>query len=106
MYILCMATKIKLTAEDRAFFQLVGAAAFSNPFSEQRDQLDRQLAGVTGSKHKNQLQAAIASVHERMQQIERGGRASLSLYQEEDRSCRRWGCCLLSTITICRNLMR
>jgi len=87
MYILCMATKIKLTAEDRAFFQLVGAAAFSNPFSEQRDQLDRQLAGVTGSKHKNQLQAAIASVHERMQQIERGGRASLSLYQEEDRSC-------------------
>ncbi len=82
-----MANKIKLTAEDRAFFQLVGAAAFSNPFSEQRDQLDRQLAGVTGSRHKNQLQTAIASVHERIQQIEHSGRASLSLYQEEDRSC-------------------
>jgi two-component system, NtrC family, response regulator HydG len=82
-----MAINIKLKADDRHFFQMVGAAAFSNPFSEQRDQLDRQLGGLPGDSRQSQLQAAIASVYDRVQRIDKAGKASLSLYQPEDRSC-------------------
>ena len=37
-----------LNAADRRFFHLVGRAAFSNPFSQERDDLDRDVAKVTG----------------------------------------------------------
>lgn len=80
-----MATTEKLEAEDRQFFQLVSEAAFSNPFSERRDQLDTQLAGVTDASKEKQLLAAIGSVDERVRRIERSGRASLSLYAGEER---------------------
>lgn len=40
--------KIELTSSDRAFFSLVADAAYTNPFSEQRQQLDCQLAQMVG----------------------------------------------------------
>ncbi len=89
VYIPCMAKSERLEAEDRQFFQLVSEAAFSNPFSNERDELDKRLAGLTGvAKEKEKLlQAAIVSVHERVRNLGRAGRASLSLYVGDDREC-------------------
>ncbi len=86
-----MAKMMKLAAEDRQFFQLVSEAAFSNPFSEQRDRLDLQLAGVTGFSKEQVLRKAIESVTQQMRAIEKSGRASLSLYAGEDRECLAFG---------------
>ena len=78
---------MRLAAEDRQFFQLVSEAAFSNPFSEQRDQLDTQLAGLTGASKEKLLQAAVGSVHQRVCTLQRAGQADLALYEEQDRQC-------------------
>ncbi len=87
MYILCMATIEKLTAEDRQFFQLVSETAFSNPFSDEREELNKRLAGLTGASREKLLQAAIVSIRERVGSLERAGRANLVLYGEGDRDC-------------------
>lgn len=75
----------KLKDDDRQFFQLVSAAAFSNPFSDERDELDRQLAGITGAGKEGLLHAAIASVQDRVKALVTGGTANLALYTGEDR---------------------
>jgi len=85
LYILCMANFEELTEDDRRFFQLVSAAGFSNPFSEERDALDRQLAGMTGARQETLLKKAIISIKERIETLEKNGRANLSLYQGADR---------------------
>lgn len=85
MYIQCMATIERLEAEDRQFFQSVSEAAFSNPFSDERKELDKQLSGLKGASTEKLLQAAIVSVHDRVRNLERNGRANLSLYAGDDR---------------------
>ncbi len=40
--------KITLSSSDQTFFGLVADAAFTNPFSEKRQQLDSQIAGLAG----------------------------------------------------------
>lgn len=87
MYFLCMKTYLRLTEEDRQFFRLVSETAFCNPFSEERGELDRQLAGVANISKQDILRTAIASVAERIQALEHSGKASLSLFANEDREC-------------------
>lgn len=42
-----MPSKTSLSPADREFFQWVAAAAFTNPFSAQRLEFDRKIAGAT-----------------------------------------------------------
>ncbi|MBM4102840.1 MAG: sigma-54-dependent Fis family transcriptional regulator [Planctomycetes bacterium] len=42
--------KITLSQSDRRFFGLVADAAFTNPFSEKRETIDSEIAGLTGQK--------------------------------------------------------
>ena len=49
LYILCMQSKSKLTAEQREFLSLVARAAFSNPFSDEFDVLQLRIAGCDAS---------------------------------------------------------
>lgn len=44
-----------LSPEERAFFQLVARTAFSNPFSEERERLNRELAGTDRPMSRNEL---------------------------------------------------
>ncbi|HBA82563.1 MAG TPA: Fis family transcriptional regulator [Verrucomicrobia bacterium] len=80
-----------LTSEDRTFFGLVAQAAFSNPFSEQRESLDRQMAG---EERLNELRIdlALERVRERITRLEQAKSLHLSRYSEEDRELLKSAC--------------
>ncbi len=82
-----MTTNERLTSEERRFFHLASEAAFSNPFSDERSELDLQLAGQSGADRERLMQAAVDSVLERVGEMGRAGKANLALYGGEDREC-------------------
>lgn len=67
--------KIELTPSDKAFFSLVADAAYTNPFSEQRQQLDRQLAELAGLPqsvdYAQLIKKVIEQISHRLHQIQR-----------------------------------
>ena len=77
-----------ISAADRTFFQLTARAAFANPFSDERLDLDRQLLGraADGPDTSGQLSAALAT---RMTKLERLDAANLRRYVGEDREMMR-----------------
>ncbi|MBI4324191.1 MAG: hypothetical protein HY674_02915, partial [Chloroflexi bacterium] len=40
-----MASPVRIESADREFFELIAQAAFSNPFSEERAELDQRIVG-------------------------------------------------------------
>ncbi len=81
-----MAKKIKLTTEDREFFRLVSDAAFINPFSKERLELNRRIACITAKVQDEALRdAAISKVIDRVGEMEREGKADLLLYEGSDK---------------------
>lgn len=86
MYIKCMRTKGTLSADDREFFDVVARAAFCNPFSSERDELDRRIAQCSpGTPRREWVDRSIAKVRERVRRLEGKGAADLRLYDGEDR---------------------
>jgi len=84
MYILCM-DKINLTTETKQFFSLVSQAAFANPFSERRVELDRQIGGVTGSKQRSEIVAAmVREVGKRIEKLEKEGAVKITDFETTD----------------------
>lgn len=80
-----MKRAVHLHAEDREFFRLVNQAAFSNPFSPEREELDRRMAGVSGKlPHDDLLSRAVARVLDRVARLETEGRADLRLFSREE----------------------
>ncbi|MEN9576620.1 MAG: hypothetical protein RL514_4475 [Verrucomicrobiota bacterium] len=73
-----------ISTADRAFFQLASRAAFTNPFSDERHELDRQLLGraADGPDTIGQLSAALAV---RLTKLERQGAADFRRYAGEER---------------------
>jgi DNA-binding NtrC family response regulator len=75
----------RLSPVNREFFALVTDAAFANPFSEVRRNLDRQLAHTTpGHQCENELESALANVAARVAQLESEKAANLKAYNAED----------------------
>jgi two-component system, NtrC family, response regulator HydG len=77
----------KMNREEREFFTTVAHAAFANPFSTERMELDRQVTGVTGTDltREEMVQGVTVKVAERLRSLEASGRAHLGLYKEEER---------------------
>lgn len=71
MYILRMDAK-KLTNQDREFFRLVADASFTNPFSTERRQIDRQVAGIlkTEDDWRKIVPLAIDAIRRRLNQLD------------------------------------
>ena len=82
----CMA-KQALSREDREFFTLVAAAAATNPFTRERDEMDSRIAGVSSSDltWDEMVEAVTAQVSERLARLEAKARADIGLYQGADR---------------------
>ena len=72
-----------LTSAEREFFQEVSAAAFANPFSAQRQELDRKITGssLREPQRIGRLREAVTS---RVAKLEASERAHLKYYQGEE----------------------
>lgn len=79
-----MQNEKQLTPGERDFFSLVGRAAFANPFSEERSDIDFQIAGHASSAS-DRLQHVLGEVTSHIQHLENQGRADIRLYLGKDR---------------------
>ncbi len=81
-----MATKTKLSLEDREFFQLVSRAALSNPFSDERMELDFRIGECSPDTPINALLDCVYhKIKERVDRLDREGKADTGLYSGDDK---------------------
>jgi DNA-binding NtrC family response regulator len=79
--------KHTLRADEREYFSLVAQAVFTNPFSDERAEIDARLTGGRsgeGLPYEERSQRVAAAVVARMQELERAGRADIRQYSGED----------------------
>jgi DNA-binding NtrC family response regulator len=75
----------RLTSEDRTFFKLVDEAITTNPFSDQRLQVDYRIAGKPGSLNMHAIEEATTTVDARIRELERKGLSGIRQFCSEDR---------------------
>jgi DNA-binding NtrC family response regulator len=81
-----MATTLKLSAKDHEFFALVSQAASCNPFSDERREIDRQIAGVMPDLPvAKRVEHLTAAVSERVKQLESRQSADIRRYAADER---------------------
>ncbi len=86
VYIFCMTRKISLSPGNRDFFKLVSLAAFSNPFSDERVDLDIRIAECPSNiSIDERLECVTRKVKERVGKLEQEGKADISLYNDDER---------------------
>lgn len=75
----------KLTGKERKFFTLVSRTAFTNPFSDERKQLDLEISGLPSepSSEKNRGRVVQAVARE-IKAFERQGKANINLFSGGD----------------------
>jgi len=87
VYILCMTKQLELTSADRDFFKSVAQAAFTNPFSQTRVELDRKIAGTDAAMPWDELvELAISRITERLDLLRTTRRDDLKRYGADDRA--------------------
>lgn len=77
-------TGLSLSPAEREALSLIAQAAFVNPFSPERDALDRRIIGASCTEDEA-LERLLAAVREKIARLERDRRARVDLYAEEDR---------------------
>lgn len=75
----------KLSQEDRFFFELVSDAAFANPFSSKRMEIDQRIVGGRGGSWKEVLPEVIAQVEHRIEGLENDRTVRLDDFEDPDR---------------------
>jgi transcriptional regulator with AAA-type ATPase domain len=79
-----MSNQDRLSPSEREFFSVASRAVFSNPFGEERADLDRQMGGgVGGESRREAAERGISRVIERVRELEARGRADLRHYAGE-----------------------
>ncbi|HOW96431.1 MAG TPA: sigma 54-interacting transcriptional regulator [Kiritimatiellia bacterium] len=79
-----MKQSLRIPASDQPLFRLVEAAAVANPFSDDRFEVERKIAGAAGGTAAPIRERAIQKVRERVAGYVRRGRADIRLYPRED----------------------
>jgi DNA-binding NtrC family response regulator len=81
-----MTRKTSLTPRDRDFFRLVSLAAFSNPFSDERIELDIKIAECPSDiSIDERLEYVSWKVKERVGKLKEKGKADIRLYSDDER---------------------
>jgi transcriptional regulator with AAA-type ATPase domain len=81
-----MRQKQSLSAPDRDFFRIVSQAAFTNPFSQSRMEIDRRLADAYPSiPWDDAVEQAVARISERLRTLRVRGFDDLTGYGDDDR---------------------
>lgn len=76
-----MTVKTKTRSDDWSFLETVARAAFANPFGKTRDELDIAIAGAaSGVSSEEVLRAVVGRIEERLNSMERSGKADLRRY--------------------------
>ena len=77
---------ISLSAADRAALSRIARAAFSNPFSREREAIDAEIAGTSVAGSRDELvDRALVGVSKLLARLDRHGRVSLDSFGGEDR---------------------
>src|SRR5262245_30115395 len=84
-----MARHHSIQPADRQFWQWVSHAAFANPFSDDRYELDRKIASRKFKDEAERGEFLREAVTRRVEKLERQGQAELRLYAGEDRELMR-----------------
>jgi DNA-binding NtrC family response regulator len=80
-----MITKLTLTSTERDFFKTVAQAAFANPFSQMRVDLDRTIAGTsTPMPWEKLVTVATGRISEILAKLKQNGRDDLKRYGSDD----------------------
>jgi transcriptional regulator with AAA-type ATPase domain len=81
-----MAATQTMRADEREFFSVVAQAVFTNPFSDERAEIDSRLMGhADDGPYEERSQSVAQAVIARMQDLERADRADVRLYEGKDR---------------------
>lgn len=76
----------KLSNKDRQFFSLVTDATFSNPFSPQRTEIDRQITGYDQSRTRDEiLQEESRLIEKKIEDLDRQGTRRIGDFDPQDR---------------------
>jgi len=81
--------KAAISDDDREFFQWVAGAAFVNPFSAERLDLDRKIAGTAFRDETERAEFLKRAVSDRVKRLAAQDRANLRCYSGEDRELMR-----------------
>ncbi len=77
----------QLTSSERQFFSLVHQAVYANPFSDHRNRMDLEIAGLfPGAAAGRGFDETIAQVRRHIDRLENEGRATVSGYSDKDRA--------------------
>ena len=76
-----------MSNKEREFFSLVNRAIFSNPFSDERAEIDVKIAGLSpGVSREDPLNKAIAEVKASVERLEEEGKGTINLFSGDDRT--------------------
>ena len=90
MYNYCMPKTLRIDLPDAAFWRMIAEATFANPFSDQRYDLDRQIAGhFEDERHRAELLRN--AVCDRVERLRQGGGAHLRHFRGPEREVMRNG---------------
>ena len=82
-----MITKRPLKSEERDFFTLVRRAAFANPFSDERSEIDLQISGSdTWASQEERIKAVVSEISRQIGILEQEGIADINMYSGDDRN--------------------
>ena len=77
---------LRLTTEERAFFDLVGQAVLTNPFSAARDAIDDRIAGLYAEDSDlASVDRVIGEVERQVRLLDAGQRSDINQYNDPDR---------------------
>jgi DNA-binding NtrC family response regulator len=78
--------KKELASEEREFLLLIREATLANPFSPQRDAIDRKISGASSDAGAARpLEMAIDTVKQRIQDLDATDRGNINLFSGKDR---------------------
>lgn len=78
--------KILLNSEEKEFLTQVCQAAFTNPFSDERTEIDIRIAGVSPAASESiRIKKVVGKVNDWFRDFEHNGKANVTYYGGEDR---------------------
>lgn len=81
-----MSKRFRLKDAERRYFELIWTAGMTNPFSDERKQIDFEIAGTyPGVSHQELIGRLVAELANKLDTLEKEGRGHINSYDGEDK---------------------